>query len=298
MTIWQPEPGETLLARRSVSFATGEATAVSGMRWFRDTERRDIQNELQDWPEGPHFAVRSKGDARLRKAGKFGAGALLVGVLGVLESLAGSGSTGNVARLGDPEEPENEVEDFPVMWAAPGTLARTLPWQLDPGRRPDTDRTHMVVTDKRVLVLGLLDNEEDPQDEVLWETKRSTIAAARRMKFSRNKTHFKMVFTDGSWCRLEGQNQNCRNDITRALEDPLLLVDSDDLTQGQQETVRKLLQTVEPGGNLLISRRPSGNFYVTYHHSDRVAPFHGIGNEIFHLMGPNGEPMKPQEGDI
>ncbi|MFD5158391.1 hypothetical protein ACFWMJ_10010 [Streptomyces hawaiiensis] len=41
-----------------------------------------------------------------------------------------------MSTTGKPEERDNEIDDFPVMWAAPGTLARTAPWQLDPDRRP------------------------------------------------------------------------------------------------------------------------------------------------------------------
>jgi hypothetical protein len=298
MTIWQPDPNETLLARSAVSFATGAATPVSGMRWFRDTERRDIQDSLPGWPEGPRFTVRGKGERRLRQGGKFGAGLLFVAALGVLESLAGSGSTGSAATLGTPEEPENEVEDFPVMWAAPGTLARTLPWQLDPARRPDTDRAHMVVTDRRVLILGLLDDENDPQDEVLWETERSGIAAAERKKFSKYDTDFTIAFTDGSWCRLAGWNTNCRDDVTRALEHPLPLMDPDELTPEQQQAVRKLLQDKEPGGSLLLYRRPSGNVYATYRLRDRIDPTYGIGSTAFKLMDSNGENAKYQKGDI
>ncbi|MFF0190072.1 hypothetical protein [Streptomyces sp. NPDC005244] len=247
MTIWQPAANEAQLARVAVSFATGDATPVAGMRWFRDTERRDIQNELPDWPEGPGFAVRGKNERRLRSGARFGAGVLLVATLGVLESLAGSGSTGNAATLGTSEEPENEVEDFPVMWAAPGTLARALPWQLDPARRPETDRTHLVVTNRRIVVLGLLDDANDLFDEVLWETERSNIACAERKEFCRYDKDFTITFTDGSWCRLAGQNSDCRNSVTRALEDPLSLMSQAELTPGQQRAVHKLLEGKEPG---------------------------------------------------
>lgn len=61
MTIWQPEPGETLLGRAPMTFATGAAMRVKGMRWFRDTERNDIQGELPGWPEGPVYTTRSTG---------------------------------------------------------------------------------------------------------------------------------------------------------------------------------------------------------------------------------------------
>ncbi|WP_406361034.1 hypothetical protein OID55_22895 [Streptomyces sp. NBC_00715] len=298
MTIWQPDANETLIARSAVSFATGAATPVAEMRWFRDTERRDIQDDLPGWPEGPRFTARSKSDRRLRKGARFGAGLLLVATLGVLESLAGSGSTGSVAKLGTPEEPENEVEDFPVLWAAPGTLARTLPWRLDPARCPETERTHMVVTDRRILVLGLVDNEDDPCDRVLWETERANIAAATRKDFGRYDRDFTITFEDGSWCRLAGRNSDCRNSVTRALEDPLPLMDPEDLTPGQQRAVQKLLEGKEPGGTLQLYRRPSGNVYVTYRLNSRVHPTYGVTSEAFKLMDPDGENARFHKGDI
>ncbi|MEW2162905.1 hypothetical protein AB0912_07880 [Streptomyces sp. NPDC007084] len=298
MTLWLPDANETLIARVAVGFATGAATPVANMRWFRDTERRDIQDELRGWPEGPRFIARGESDRRLRKGAKFGAGVLLVATLGVLESLAGSGSTGNAATLGSPDEPENEVEDFPVMWAAPNTLARTLPWQLDPARRPKTNRTHLVVTDRRVLILGLRDGKGDPADQILWETERSNIASATRKEFSRYDTDFTIVFTDGSWCRLAGWNTNCRDDATRSLENPLHLMTPDDLTPGQQRAVRELLEGKDAGGTLLLYRRPSGNVYVTYQFDDRVDPTYGVGSAAFKLMNPDGENAHFQKGDI
>ncbi|MFF7469257.1 hypothetical protein [Streptomyces sp. NPDC008092] len=280
-----------------MSFATGVATPVSGMRWFRDTTRRDIQGELPGWPAGPEFTARTKSESRLREGGKFGARTLLVATLGVLESLAGSGSTGNVSRLGQPEEPENEVEDFPVMWAAPGTLARTLPWQLDTGRRPETNRTHLVVTTRRVLVLGLLDDKNTPHDNVLWETERSNITAVKRMKFSRYKVDFKLVFTDGSWSRLAGWNTNCRDDVTRPLATSPELLAGDALTQGQQGTVAEFLKRQKGPGDLVISRRPSGHFLAEYLRTSTIDPDYGISSD-FSLMGVNGEDVPFQEGDL
>ncbi|PTM91200.1 hypothetical protein [Streptomyces sp. VMFN-G11Ma] len=299
MTTWQPDADETLLARCGVGFATGVATPVSGMRWFRDTERRDIQDELPGWPAGQRFAPRTKTERRLRDGRKFGARFLLVATLGVLESLAGSGSTGNVARLGQPEEPENEVEDFPVMWAASGTLARTLPWQLDPGRRPDIERTHMVVTDRRVLVLGLLDDKDEPNDEVLWETPRSNVAAAQRMQFSQYEVDFKLVFVDGSWCRLAGWNTNCRDDVTRFLATPPELVAREALTAGQRQTIAKFLkrQGQDRIGDLLITRRPSGHFRAEYLRTDLIDPDYGISSDVC-LMGANGETVNYEQGDL
>ncbi|WP_330306572.1 MULTISPECIES: hypothetical protein [unclassified Streptomyces] len=296
MTTWQPDPGETLIARCGVSFATGTADGVSGMRWFRDTERNDMQTELADWPEGPAFTVRSKKSRQVREGGKFGLGFLAVATLGVLESLAGSGSTGSASRLGSPQEPENEVEDFPVIWAAPGTLARTLPWQLDPGRRTPIDRTHLAVTDRRLLVLGLVDDKNDLCDEILWETERSNIAAVERKKFSRHQVDFTVEFTDGSWCRLAGWNSNCRDDVTRALANPLKLVAPEDLTAGQRQTVAEFVKRQDKPGDLVVTRRPSGHFLVELLRIGKIDRDYGIFcNGRF--MGADGEDVPYQEGD-
>ncbi|MFJ3711257.1 hypothetical protein [Streptomyces sp. NPDC090053] len=297
MTTWQPVPGETLIARAAVSFATGLATEVSGMRWFRDTQRNDIQNELPGWPEGPHFTRRTKSASRARKAGKFGGGLLLVLTLGVIESLAGSGSTGSASRRGSPQEPENEVEDFPVMWAAPGTLARTLPWQLDPSRRLDTDRTHAIVTDRRLLFIGLLDDEDDPHDEVLWETDRANITTVQRKKYCEAETDVTVEFTDGSWCRLAGWNTNCAHHFSRALTDPLELVALADLSPGQRETLTAFLEGKESHGNPWVTRRPSGNYLIELMHTSLVYPVFGI-STYSKFMGSNGEDVTYQPGDL
>ncbi|WP_405913060.1 hypothetical protein OG760_21010 [Streptomyces sp. NBC_00963] len=297
MTTWQPEPGETLIARAAVSFATGLATEVSRMRWFRDSERNDIQHELPGWPEGPTFTRRTKAASRGRKAGKFGGGLLLVLTLGVIESLAGSGSTGTASKKGSPQEPENEVEDFPVIWGEPGTLARTLPWQLDPSRRPRTDRTHAVVTDRRLLIIGLLDDEDDPHDEVLWETDRANIATAERMKFCEYEKDVKVVFTDGSWCRLAGWNANCAHDFSRAAANPLKLIPLQDLSPGQQETLAAFVKGKTSHGDPWVVRRPSGNYLIELLQSDQIYPEFGIATH-FRFMGPTGEDVTYQPGDL
>lgn len=198
MATWQPEPDEALIARCAVSFATGAATRVSGMRWFRDPDRRDIQSELPGWPEQPQYTIHSKANAAVRVAGRVVLAVLVIAAAAVL----GGTGVGNVDRLGSSEDPENEVEDFPVMWAAPGTIARTLPWELDPARRPDTDGTHAVVTDRRLLVIGSLDDPRDPWEEVLWETDLGSVTSVERKEFSHGKRDFLIAFVDGSWCRL------------------------------------------------------------------------------------------------
>ncbi|MEW2300599.1 hypothetical protein AB0958_11580 [Streptomyces sp. NPDC006655] len=200
---WQPPEGENLVARAPVSFATGAAHRVRGRRWFRDTERRDMQVELPGWPEGPTYRLRSWTGPVVRAV--LGV-AFLLGVLalavvsgGNVPSGSGPGGSGS---LGSSEDPENEERDFPVLWAAPGTIARTLPWELDPARRPDTEVTHLVLTDRRLLVLGGLQDPREPWEEVLWETDLSTLAVVERRPFSIGGRDFRITFTDGSWCRL------------------------------------------------------------------------------------------------
>ncbi|MEW1777991.1 hypothetical protein [Streptomyces sp. NPDC086777] len=199
---WHPPEGEEIVARAPVSFATGAADRVQGRRWFRDPERRDIQGELPGWPTGPVYRLRSRTGFVVRTVlgvtFLLGVLALAVAADGNVPSGGGSGGPG----LGRSEDPENEETDFPVLWAAPGTVARTLPWELDPARRPDTDVTHLVLTDRRLLVLGGLQDPRNPWEEILWETGLSTVATVERRPFSVGGRDFRITFTDGSWCRL------------------------------------------------------------------------------------------------
>ncbi|GGJ67624.1 hypothetical protein [Streptomyces brasiliensis] len=103
-----------------------------------------------------------------------------------------------------PEDLPNEVEDFPVMWAAPGTIARTLSWQLDPGRADQKRHlTRLIVTDRRPVIVRLpfdKKNFEAIDDEVLWERPRTDISVVELKDFKDGKD-FKISFVDGSWCR-------------------------------------------------------------------------------------------------
>ncbi|MEW2392886.1 hypothetical protein AB0933_31440 [Streptomyces venezuelae] len=104
---------------------------------------------------------------------------------------------------GKPQEPENEVDDFPVMWAAPDTTARTLPWQLDPARRSKGYRTDLVLTDRRLVILGVEARAGlSPADE-LWSLPRNDVACAERMTFSEGAADVRLRFTDESWARLK-----------------------------------------------------------------------------------------------
>ncbi|MET9535890.1 MULTISPECIES: hypothetical protein [unclassified Streptomyces] len=170
MAPWKPDARETVLARDSIAFATGAAEAVSGMRWFRDMQGNDIQQQLAGWPAGPSFAARPPAQQRpVRKVGLFGLRALYVVIAGALEGLGGTGSffPGAGDGPGRSQDPANEIEDFPVIQGNSGSIAQGLPWQLDPARCPEGYRTHAVVTDQRVVIVGFQDDDPS-QDEVLW----------------------------------------------------------------------------------------------------------------------------------
>src|SRR5436190_109794 len=66
---WYPDRDEDLLLRTAATFATGMASPVSGLLWFRDPERNDIQGELPDWPPVPAQAPRPTGDRAARGIG-------------------------------------------------------------------------------------------------------------------------------------------------------------------------------------------------------------------------------------
>ncbi|MFJ8151757.1 hypothetical protein [Streptomyces sp. NPDC094468] len=122
--------------RVEVAFATGIAPPVAGLRSFRDTERHDIEARL-GWPPGPGFTPRSRPD-------RVGVRALDIALLGIprlLDIIANAGAAGGTlfgepADVGKPREPENEVDDFPVMWAAPTTRPGPSPGSSTPPAGP------------------------------------------------------------------------------------------------------------------------------------------------------------------
>ncbi|WP_405913066.1 hypothetical protein OG760_21040 [Streptomyces sp. NBC_00963] len=293
MTTWHSEPDETMLSQDLVVFATGAAPKVSGMRWFRDTQRHDIQKELPEWPEGPQYTVRTPRERRTRTATRFGLYALYAAVVGVLETLAGSGSiTKGPNRLNaSPEDPDNEVDDFPVMWADPGTIARTLPWQLDSGRRSVSYRTFAILTDRRLLILGSPDGSRNPT-EFLWECDRSYIAGAEVRKFSRDNSDATIRFTDESWCRLHFFSTG----LQRYLITPNELIGLDALSSGQRVTLDAFMKKHAFGSTPVVSRRPSGNFLIEGRAGDAPRPRNAL-TTAFQLMGPDGETVEAQAGD-
>lgn len=263
---WYPRTGETFLYRGAMNFATGVAAPVSGMRFFRDTERRDIQNELPDWPEGPRYVVRDRAGRGTRRAGR-GASVGIQLVVGFALSAVTMGAYGPSLR-GRPEDQANEVEDFPVMWAAPGAVARGLPWQLDPKRRGKGYSTHAIATDQRLVFVGFPD-EDTSHDEVLGEFDRAHIGRVARQKFSSEQRDIRVDFADGSWCRLHSDNENSVEEFVRHLEAPPQLIPEEQLTPGQLATIAECVAsharynkrdpTDYDGWN--VTRRPSGNFF-------------------------------------
>lgn len=193
--------------RINASFATGNAPKVAGLRSFRDTDRHDIEGELTSasgWPQGPGFTPRGQTD----RAGVRALDVVLLGIPRLLNMIANSGGLtgapfGNAQDPGKPQEPENEVDDFPVMWAAPGTAARTLPWKLDPARRSKGYRTDLVLTDRRLVILGVEARAGLAPAEELWSLPRKDVVGAERMKFSEGTADVRLRFADGSWARLK-----------------------------------------------------------------------------------------------
>jgi hypothetical protein len=255
ITDWTEEPDETVLTRTRMQFATGAAVPVSGSRWFRDTERNEIQRDLPAWPEGPEYTLHTPGQKAARRGGRF----LRIGVPALIgaaiEALGGTGSGINPTTLGQPTERENEVDDFPVMWAAPDAIARTIPWQLDPARRPKDHTAHAVLTDRR-LVLLLQGPDEFDEPEELFSIPRELIARAEQMNFSYEKRDARIWFRDESWVRVSTLDTSV---LVRYLTPPLALLGADELTSAQREGLAKWLEGWPPcDESPVITRLPSG----------------------------------------
>jgi hypothetical protein len=202
---WYPESGETPLFRGVAAFAAGRAPRVAGKRWFRDEQGRDISAELSGWPPAPKQEKRSEKAAKAgRSLGILGKATAVV-VAGTVELLSpGGGSNVNFkGRDGaEPTDPALEVEDFPVLWGAAGSTARTAPFQLDPDRRPDVHyRTDLQLTDLRLLVLGSASVQLPA--EVVWDLPLAEVAGAAQHAFSTHGADVTVTFADGSWVRLD-----------------------------------------------------------------------------------------------
>ncbi|MFG2793510.1 hypothetical protein [Streptomyces sp. NPDC048419] len=200
--------------RFRVEFASGTAASVARRRSFRDHERNDIEADLTGWPAGQPFAVRGF-FGKLGRHTQTVVGGLLMLPLYVIAGLFNSPASPD--RRGKLEERENEVDDFPVMCAATGETARTLPWQLDPSRRSWRTVTELELADSDGVVR--ITSYEDTargnrfvewggggkvpgSEAVLWELPRQEIAGAEVKPFSMNESDARIRFRDGSWARL------------------------------------------------------------------------------------------------
>jgi hypothetical protein len=200
--------------RYRVEFASGTAASVAKRRSFRDLERNDIERDLPGWPSQRPFKVRGF-------FGKLGHYVLTVATRLLLLPLYiiadALGSPVSPEKRGKLEERENEVDDFPVMWAGVGQTARTLPWQLDPSRRPWRTVTEIDLAepDGLVRILSYEDTARGSRfvswgggqkasgsETVLWSVPRKEIVGAEIKRFSMDESDVKVSFRDGSWARL------------------------------------------------------------------------------------------------
>ncbi|NUR30090.1 MAG: hypothetical protein HOV83_30275 [Catenulispora sp.] len=207
---WYPESGETPLFRGGASFASGRAPRVAGKRWFRDDQGRDIGDALPGWPPAPVHEKKSEKAAKAGKSLGFLGKATAAVIGGAAELLGNSGGSMITIKGPDgstPDDPALEVEDFPVLVAPPGTMAGTVPWLLDPDRRPDGYRTALQLTDRRMLFLGSAAAGQPA--EVLWQAPLDQVAGARQHAFSTNGADVTVGFADGSWIRLDLGSKGC-----------------------------------------------------------------------------------------
>ncbi|MFJ2832688.1 hypothetical protein ACIPC1_34920 [Streptomyces sp. NPDC087263] len=208
--------------RYRVEFASGTAASVEKRRSFRDRERNDIEPDLPGWPPGQAFAVRGFFGKLGRHALTVVTALLMFPLYIIAGVLGGPASPDKRGRL---EERENEVDDFPVMWAGVGEMARTLPWQLDPSRRSWRTVTEIELTesDELVRITSYEDTARGNQflewggggkvqgsEAVLWSLPRKEIVGAEIKRFSMAESDFKISFRDGSWARLTTSSDGAR----------------------------------------------------------------------------------------
>ncbi|PWI17424.1 hypothetical protein DI272_27135 [Streptomyces sp. Act143] len=141
-------------------------------------------------------------------------------------------------------------------------------------------RTHLIVTDQRVIVVGLHHRERGTQppvdDEVLWETPRSNIAEVVRRDF-KGGNDFRILFTDGSWCRLYS---HWRRLAMEYLADHPALVPLTSLTPAQRKTVEVFASAQAPDASApAITRRACGCYGVEILAPSTTTAFYGIHGE-------------------
>jgi hypothetical protein len=164
------------------------------------------------------------------------------------------------------------------MWADGGAVARTLPWQLDPARCPDDYRTHITVTDRRVVITGF--PGDNPQcEQVLWQVERSQIARVERMRFSSVGEEAKVHFPDDSWIRLAPPGPRKYWSVLRHLAHPTEVVPMGALTPRQRAYVESYVASVtdrDTSAEPVITRRPSGKFLIEVPTTQPVKPDLGM----------------------
>jgi hypothetical protein len=236
---WHPNDNERLLYCAAVHFATGMAPNVSGCRWFRDADRNDIQDELPNWPAGPTFTPNSATNRAAQRIGR----AFLVGVPLIIDIAANAlGSPGSI------------FGSDPVMWAAPGTVARTVPWQLDPARRTKGYTTDIVFTDRRLLFVGTPPGERE-ESKILWSISRNVVAKAKKMSYSEVSNDLRITFTDQSWIRLFTGSSGIAELFSHLVNGKVKGLCEDDLTQSQRSRVDRYMAHLPKIRESLHTRR-------------------------------------------
>lgn len=208
--------------RYRVEFASGTAASVAKRRSFRDLERNDIERDLPGWPTQRPFRVRGFFGKLGHHALTVTTGLLLLPLYIIADAL---GSPVSPEKRGKLEERENEIDDFPVIWAGVGQTARTLPWQLDPSRRSWRTVTEIDLAepDGVVRILSYEDTARGSRfvswgggekaagsGAVLWSVPRKEIVGAEIRRFSRAESDVRITFRDGSWARLTSSPHGAR----------------------------------------------------------------------------------------
>ncbi|MEU1574403.1 hypothetical protein ABZ519_25255 [Streptomyces collinus] len=285
---WHLDPGEKELARYPVSFATGTAASVEGRRSFRDRRRNDIEAELPGWPEGSAFAVRRL-PSRIGVYVRTAVSGVFAVAGGILSDLLGGSTTNPEPGRGKLEERENEIDDFPVMWADVGDTARGLPWQLDPSRRPHGHITEIVLTTRRLLVVG--------EGKALWEAPREDIAEAAPKQFSISRTDFRITFQDGSWSRLTTNVSAHTTELVGLLTGSHRRLSESDLSAEQRERFSDFAASLSADDTRpVITRLPSGLVRV-----QSTGPGRGrnvVSESRGFVMDEAGQDATPAPGDI
>ncbi|MFE7031537.1 hypothetical protein ACFU9Y_14605 [Streptomyces sp. NPDC057621] len=183
-----------------------------------------------------------------------------------------------------------------MLWAAPGTLARTVPWQLDPDRRPDGYSTHLVLTNRRLLFLGVRSGASD-EAEVLGEFPRASVTAARQMTFSEINADVRITFADQSWIRLFTGNPTSAEKLAGILSGKMEALPESALTEAQRQRVSRFVAHLRGTAHPPVYiRLPSGIVLVEV--PTRSKSGKGVFSTSTILMDASGEAAEPAPGDL